>query len=461
MNTASPMPSWTLRKQVLVSLPHADDSCLAKLYIDYDGKANQGTISLNFKATLAKPTDRPEQFSLNISPSAVESYQLVQPTTETIFPKSLLAKLPAQTSGTSTVATLILDLYSIGAVAGPPLVQPPDQEDSNFAAFEKIFRSRSLYIHFARRQFQDGELDRLKAFFSVLKEGLQPKIFNHARKGRVERDGHVFGKMLDPPPYQEEVEAAQVKDKGPLFSEPQARGEHVGGKRPRDYSPFPPEDGKRRKPVLSSPVPSYYSTEPNTPPTPSIRPTHFARAPSPGRTERETLARIEDLLQGASDNLIRQLMFRLECRCQRAIPERMDLPLESENPSSTKVERFAPGVREYIDRAIVDHFKSDNLQAIFDSMVSRSFDQFFEACKVFETEFREQVEECHTEVRITADDCMKEMQEQAQQCMDDIKVQGEEVEMCAEAKAAEFRSWLDTRFLLGSKPSAHIRRGSC
>ncbi|RAH69602.1 uncharacterized protein BO66DRAFT_98711 [Aspergillus aculeatinus CBS 121060] len=439
MTTAFPKPSWALKKQVLVSLPQGDSPCLAKLYIDYDGEANQGTVSLNFKANvLANSKGKLEQFSLNIPPSAVERYKVVQPTTETLFPESFLAELPAQTHCISTVVTLTLQLHEMGTVAGPPLIQPPDQEDSNLAAFEKICKSSSLYIHFTQRQFNNGELDRLKTFFFTLKEGLRPKVFNHARKGRIERDGHVFGKMLDPPPYSEDSEPEQTKKGEDLPSyKHHLKGVHVGGKRRRE--------------------PSCYSTEPNTPSVPSpvsasIQPTHFTRASSLDRIEHDTLARIENLLQGASDNLIRHLLTRLGCRCQRPTPA----PVESCNLSCRfEKERIDPSVQAYIDRAIAAHFQSDNIQTVFEDMVSKGVDQVFDACKMHETEFREQVEECNIEVRMTANECVKEIQKEAQQCLDeideqvqqckdDLKVQGEEVEMSAEeAEIARLRRWFD------------------
>ncbi|RAH40378.1 uncharacterized protein BO95DRAFT_447917 [Aspergillus brunneoviolaceus CBS 621.78] len=459
MTTAFPKPSWALKKQVLVSLPQGDNPCLAKLYIDYDGEANQGTISLNFKTNLlANPKGKLEQFSLNIPPSAVERYKVVQPTTETLFPESFLAELPAQTHCISTVVTLTLQLHEMGTVAGPPLIQLPDQEDSNLAAFEMICKSSLLYIHFTQRQFNNGELDRLKTFFFTLKEGLRPKVFNHARKGRIERDGHVFGKMLDPPPYSEESEPEQTKKGEDLPSyKSHLKGVHVGGKRRRDHSSIPPEDDRRTRHVLTSPEPSCYSTEPNTPSIPSpvsasIQPTHFTRASSLDRIEHDTLARIENLLQGASDNLIRHLLTRLGCRCQRPTPA----PVESWNLSSKpETERIDPNVQAYIDRAIAAHFQSDNIQTVFENMVSKGVDQVFDACKMHETEFREQVEECNIEVRMTANECVKEIQEQAQQCLDeideqvqqckdDLKVQGEEVEMSAEeAEIARLRRWFD------------------
>ncbi|PYI33321.1 hypothetical protein BP00DRAFT_126448 [Aspergillus indologenus CBS 114.80] len=477
MTTAFSKTSWAFKKQVLVSLPEGDNPCLAKFYIDYDGEANQGTISLNFKANLTNSRGKVEQFSLNIPPSAVERYKVVQPTTETLFPESFLSKLPAQTHCISTVVTLTLQLHELGTVAGPPLIQPPNQEDSNLAALEKICKSSSLYIHFTQRQFNNGELDRLKSFFFTLKEGLGPKIFNHARKGRIERDGHVFGKMLDPPPYSEESEPEQVKGEDLPSYKHHSNGVHVGGKRRRDHSSIPPEDDRRTRHVLTSPEPSCYSTEPNTPSIPSpsplsasIQPTHFTRASSLSRMEHGTLARIENLLQGASDDLIRHLLTRLGCRCPRTRPKPVEssLSFKSDALSPSKGGQIDPGVQAYIDRAIADHFQSDNLKMIFNSMVDKGVDQVFDACKMHETEFREQVEECNSEVRMTANECVKDIQEQVQkcmdeidehvqQCMDDIKVQGEEAEMSAEeakANAARFRRWFDM------PPSAQVRFGS-
>ncbi|PYH45784.1 uncharacterized protein BP01DRAFT_318436 [Aspergillus saccharolyticus JOP 1030-1] len=503
MSTAPRKPSWALKKQVLVSLPHGDSPCLAKFYVDYDGETNQGTISLNFKAKLANSRGGPEQFSLNLPPSAVERYKFVQPTTETLFPESLLAKLPAPTSAISTVITLTLDLHEIGAVAGPPLIQPPNQVDSDFTALEKICKSSTLHIHFTQRQFQRDDLYRLKTFFFALKEGIRPKVFNHARQGRIERDGHVFGKMLDPPPYLEEPDSEQVEGKNPPSYSPQPEGVHVGGKRRRDHSSSLPKDDRRKRPVFTSPKPSCYSTEPNTPSIPSpllasIQPTNFTRASSLNAKEHDILARIENMLQGASDDLKRHLLTRLGCRCPQAVPALLESNVSSKSDElgSTKVGRIDPAVQEYIDRAISDRFESDNVEVIlgslvrefhdkvFGSRVSEFHDEAYDAYRTHETEICELVEEKNSEVRITADECVKEvqeqaqrcideMEEQAQQCMDDIKARGEEAEMSVETsvetKVAELRRWFDmsprVRFGGQSSPShelrANVRRSSC
>lgn len=455
MTTTSPNPPWVLKKAVLVSIPDLDVACFARLRIAHDRNANQGSISLRITADLANLSGRSQVLTLNVPPELVEECALARISNDALCSPRLVSMLRASVTSVSAVATLSLRLGATGIVlcpSGMETLSPANQGDINFDAFAKICQSKSLRLHFSRRQFVNEELDRLEKFsFALQKKCLQAESFDHARHGVVQRDWRVFSLSLDPPPYCQE-----------------SKSEQVVGKRCRDQWSMPPDDEKRKRLLLPSPQPLGSPTEVNTPstlsPSPSsIRPTYFTRASSPGRTERDVLARLEHELRGVSDDLIRKVLIRSGRQHLLAVPEDVDSDLP---PSYAKAEPIERRLKRYVDEMIERRLKSHIVDEIVHSAVSECRDQIFDECKTHEIEFREQVDDCNSEVRNTANECMKEMkeqaqkymheiEEQAQQCMNDIENQGIEVEMSAEENVAKFKRWFNAsaRSLVDSKSS--------
>lgn len=243
---------------------------------------------------------------------------------------------------------------------------------------------------------------------------------------------------------------------------------------------MPPDDERRKRLLLLSPQPLGSPTEVNTPstlsPSPSsIRPTYFTHASSPGRTDRNRLARLQHELRGVSDDLICKLLIRSGRQHLLAIPEDVDsdLPSESERVSFAKVKMIERRLKRYVDEMIERRLESHVVDKIVDSAMSECRDQIFDECKTNEAEFREQVDDGNSEVRNTANECMMEMkeqaqkymheiEEQAQQCMNDIEDQGIEVEMSAKEKVAKLKRWFNAsaQSLLNSKSSPSHELGT-
>ncbi|KAL2813995.1 hypothetical protein BJX63DRAFT_393282 [Aspergillus granulosus] len=480
MATTSPNPLLVFRKAVLVSTHDPEVLCSARLRIAHDKNANQGSISLMIMADLANLSGRSQLLVFNVPPESIEECALARISNGGLCSSHWIGMLPAFVTSVSDVSTLSLTLGTTGIVlcpSGMEPLSPADLEDSNFRAFAKICKSKSLRLHFATRQFVKDELDQLETFaFALHKGSLQAEPFNHTRQGMVKRDWRAFSLSLDPPPYSEESNQAKQVDP-PLYCE-KSRSEQVVGKRCRDQWSMPPEDERRKQLRLSSPQPLGPPTEANTPSTlslspSSIRPTHFTHASSPGRTDRNRLMRLEHELRGVSDDLICKLLIRLGRQHLLAVPGDVDsdLPPEPEKVSFAKViERC---FEQYVDVMIERRLKSHVVDEIVDSAVSECRDQIFDEYKTNEAEFREQVDDGNSEVRITANECIKEMkeqaqkymheiEEQAQQCMHNIENQGIEAEMAAEAKVAKFKHWFNSsaQSLLDSKSSPSHERGT-
>ncbi|KAJ5084977.1 hypothetical protein N7532_009748 [Penicillium argentinense] len=265
----------------------------------------------------------------------------------------------------------------------------------------------------------------------------------------------------------------QVKQVDPPLYCEESVSEQVVRKRRRDPWSMPSDDERQKRLLLPSPQPLGSPTEVNTPstlsPSPSsIRPTYFTHVSSPGRTERNRLARLERELRGVSDDLICQLLIRSGRQHLLAIPEDVGngLPSEFEKVGFAKVEMIERRLKRYVDEMIERSLKSHVVDEIVDSAVSECRDQIFDECKTNEAAFREHVDDGNSEVRNTTNECMKEMEEQArkhmremeeraQEYMNDIEDQGIEIGISTKEKVAKLKRWFNAsaQSLLDSKSS--------
>ncbi|PIG83877.1 hypothetical protein AARAC_001851 [Aspergillus arachidicola] len=489
MTTTSQNPPWVLNKAVIVYTPDFDVSCRASLRIFHDETADRGSITLSITADLANPRVR-SQVRLNIPPDRVEKCVLHRISNDGLCSPGLLPMIPALVTNVSAVSTLSLTLRTIGMVVCPSetdSLSPATPGDLNFHSFAKICRSEFLRIHFARRQCGDKELHKLERFSQALRgRSLEAEPFDHARHRTVQKDWHVFCLSPDPPPYCQESVSEQVKQVDPPPYCEESVSEQGVRKRRRD--PMPLDNKTRKTTLLSSPQSRGSPTEPDTPstlppspPSPSsIRPTCFTHASSPGRTDRNRLARLVRELNSLSDGQVRKVLIASRHDHLLAKPNDVDsdLPSESEKVGFAKDEPITRRrLEQYIEMIIKRHI-SPIVDEIVDSAVSASRDQFFDECRTNEAEFREQVDDGNSEVRTTANECMKEMQEeaqkhiheieqQAQQCINDIQNQGIQAEMSAEKNMAKLKSWFNAspQSLLDRKSGSHelgadVRRSS-
>ncbi|OJK03021.1 hypothetical protein ASPACDRAFT_113624 [Aspergillus aculeatus ATCC 16872] len=442
-DSSSTNPPWATRvKAVLVSSSTRENPSVAGFRLAYDRITNQGCISLSIKANLSnRPSGEEDTLILRIPPESVKTCSLISASDETLCSDYFASKLPTRVKNVRDVSTLTLELVRAPA-EGTVLCSsemssllPAAHGDWNFAAFARVCEFTSLRIHFAARQFVGGELGILKTLVRGLEtRSLRAVSFDNSRQGLVEIVWKDLNVSLERPPDYEEPAPEQVKQVDPPPYNEEPKSAHVGGKRARDYSLMPSsEDDRRKRPLFTSPEPPCCPTEVNTPstlpPSPaSIRPTEFTRRSSPSRTERDTLARLEHMLSGASADLIRKLLIRLAYRCLQAPPGDPEDHLLSdfEKFPSARMESMERRLERIVEEKMKFFIEPHILDAIIDSAVSECRDQFLDECHLHETEFRDQVEDGNAEVRITANDCMKEMEEQAQRHLEEIREQAQQ-----------------------------------
>ncbi|PWY89296.1 hypothetical protein BO70DRAFT_165038 [Aspergillus heteromorphus CBS 117.55] len=459
-------------KKVLVSTSTLDNPSVASLRLAYHKHTNQGCISLGINAKSGNSSGQ-NSLLFRISPESVKTCRLILVSDETLCPEYFVTRLQTRAKNVRDVSLLILELdralaeETVLCPSNLPSCLPAAHSDLNFAAFARICEFKSLRIYFGRQQFRDCELGILRTFVHGLRtKNLKAVSFDEARQGRIERRWKDLSVWLDKPPDYEESASERVQQVNPPPYHDKSKLARAGEKRPRDHSSLPPEDDGRKRPLLISPESPCCPTEVNTPspPPPSpaaIRPTDFTRHSSPKRTERDTLARFEHMLCGASDGLIRKLLIRLVCRCLPAISDDLEghFLSDSEKAIVTKIELIERHLERVIEAKIKSiletHILKEIVQETVDSALSKCCDRVLDECEVHKTEFSEHVDDSKTDVCITADDCMKEMEEQAQKHMDEIEEQaqqymhkiedqGTEAEMSAEKPGPNLKRWLGT-----------------
>lgn len=239
MTEASPNPFWVLKKAVLIYALDFDVSCFARLRVTHDQATNHGSLSLRITTDLARLTGRPQVLTLNLPPEIIEKCSWAPVSNDGLCPSGLVSMLPAPVNNVSAVSTLSLGLNSTGIVLCPTAIEPirpANQGDLNFHAFAMICQSKSLRLHFAKRQFVKRELDQLETFCCALrKRSLQTESFDHARHGVVQKDWRALSISFDPPPYREAAPAQVRQVDPPLYCE-ESVSEHMVGKRRRGIS---------------------------------------------------------------------------------------------------------------------------------------------------------------------------------------------------------------------------------
>ncbi|KAB8213178.1 hypothetical protein BDV33DRAFT_185277 [Aspergillus novoparasiticus] len=237
MSPVSHRPRWVLHKKVVVSVPDTKLSCDARCRVDYFRDPERGSISLTIKAGLANSKNSSDSLRLNFSPKTIRTSSLVQRSNSNLCPLELSEKIRRTISGAKLVSTLSIDLAELGSVFCPSWAESlssSDPQDSNFIAFAHICQSKSLRLHFAKVQFQEGEFETLRKFCARIQH-LQPQSFApHRHPDVVERDPSIF--KLSPPPYDEERVPTPAEQADPPQYNEQAELKPVIGKRGRGMS---------------------------------------------------------------------------------------------------------------------------------------------------------------------------------------------------------------------------------
>lgn len=218
---AKPEPLWVFEKAVLAHTPEFDVACGARLRIAHNQSDDQGSISIRINAVLAELGK--QTLMLNIRPEEVDTCTVVAKSNDKLIPDRMFPMVPVSVTNSAAVSTLILCLNATGVVLVPPpadgtALSPAVPEDAEYQAFAKLCQSKIIHLHLSKQQFRDGDLHRLRTFSGAVRARMlkpQPIDFKrlNAGHGAIEKDWHIFGQAIDPPPYCEPVWTPSVLGK--------------------------------------------------------------------------------------------------------------------------------------------------------------------------------------------------------------------------------------------------------
>lgn len=155
--------AWRCRRVAFVQSSDPDHGCRCQVrFVHHTGQASI-SIQLQHAASLDGINNNPPRhIVLYIQPSVVESCSIVG---ETSLSPLLLKCIPTSLASPSDVLTIALALKSPGAVHYPKeltSVRLTDPYDVDFQAFVDLCQATTIYIHFAKAQFDRQERPRLE-----------------------------------------------------------------------------------------------------------------------------------------------------------------------------------------------------------------------------------------------------------------------------------------------------------
>ena len=155
--------AWRCRRVAFVQSSDPDNGCRCQVrFMHHNG---QVSISLQLQhavSLVGVNNNPPRHVVLHIQPSVVESCSIAE---ETSLSPLLFKCIPTSLASPSDVLTVALVLKSPGAVHYPKeltSVRPNDPSDIDFQSFVNLCQATTIYIHFAKAQFDTQERPRLE-----------------------------------------------------------------------------------------------------------------------------------------------------------------------------------------------------------------------------------------------------------------------------------------------------------
>lgn len=165
----------------------SDHGCRCQVRLMHSNDQASLSLQLQQSTHLAGVSNNPPRHVvLHIQPLIVESCSIAEGTS--ISPLLLKSIPTSSLTSSSDVLTVALVLKSPGAVHYPKgltSVRPTDPADVDFHAFVELCQATTIYIHFARAQFDEQETSKLSALVNGFdSEDLKAPYLNLGREDR-------------------------------------------------------------------------------------------------------------------------------------------------------------------------------------------------------------------------------------------------------------------------------------
>jgi hypothetical protein len=186
MAAASTGDAWRSRRVAFVQSPASDHGCRCQVRLMHSSDQASISLQLQHAPNLVGVTNHPPRHVvLHIQPSIVKSCSIAE---ETSISPLLLNCIPTSITSASDVLTVAIVLKSSGAVHYPKgltSVRPTDPDDVDFQSFIEICQATTIYIHFARTQFDQQEKTKLESLVNGFDAGdLKAPPLNLGREDR-------------------------------------------------------------------------------------------------------------------------------------------------------------------------------------------------------------------------------------------------------------------------------------
>ncbi|KAI4719423.1 hypothetical protein E4T48_04374 [Aureobasidium sp. EXF-10727] len=427
--------AWRPRRVAFVQTPAADRGCRCQVRLVHNNDQASVSLQLQHATGLTGVNNNPpRQVLLHIQPSIIESCSIAQ---ETSISPLLLKCIPTSIAGPSDVLTVTLALKSPGAVHYPKeltSVCPTDPADVDFQSFVEICQATTLYIHFAKAQFDHLEKPRLERLVKGLSNGdLKAPPLNLARedRGRGLQEGtwQVFGQQDPESNHSKTPSGLGKRPRQGKNSEPSISPSLCSHDTHPSVSSFD-TPLKRPAPYAYTTPPPYSPTEVDTTPTTrsghsnDIRPTIFTLPPyrkgSVSPPENGQVALLANMLATVPEHVLREAIVKsghgrlLGLVSVGAVLEKPFEPrarrLSSPRLTSLVKDLFTAEVEarmKYLVESGLPLHTKDAIEKVMDEY----HNVFHVDCQEAEAAIQEKVEDASLDVKMALEDGMKEIEE--------------------------------------------------
>ncbi|THZ21853.1 hypothetical protein D6C89_06403 [Aureobasidium pullulans] len=467
---------WRSRRAAFIQNPALDHGCACQVRFLHDSSRGEASVSLQYAANLAEVTVNPRHIVLFIRPSLVESCRIVE---EEALSPYLLQYIPSTSvSGPTDVLTVALTLRSHGALHYPKELTSvrADSTEVDLASFAEICQATTIYLHFAKAQFDDQEKTRLQHLVNGLDNGglsAPPLNLGREDRGRGLQEGtwEVFSPKASTSSH--------------------AQASSVLGKRSRQASASSAAEPSKRLEAHHYTTPPPYSPtdiDPLTPTTKSIspnyiRPTVFTLPPyrrNPVSSSSDAqISLLANMLATVPQHVLREAIIqsghqallgmsgtlkpKVEVPCVKvASPRasRLSSPRLRSLVKDVFTAEFETRLKYLVESGLPLHTK-DAIEEIMDEY----HNQFHVDCEAAEAAIQEKVEDASLEVKMALDDGMREIEELIEEHIQKLADGYETIDGKAEHELDNLRCWFVkfARTLFFEKrtengPARHIAR---
>ncbi|TIA16805.1 hypothetical protein D6C81_05783 [Aureobasidium pullulans] len=443
---------WRSRRAALIQNPALDHGCACQVRFLHDSSRGEASVSLQYAANLAEVTVNPRHIVLFIRPSLVESCRIVE---EEPLSPYLLQYIPSTSvAGPTDVLTVALTLRSHGALHYPKELTSvrADPTEGNLASFAEICQATTIYLHFAKAQFDDQEKTRLQHLVNGLDNGgLSAPPLNLGREDRGRGLQEGTWEVFSP--------------KASTFSHAQASS--VLGKRSRQASVSSPAEPPKRLEAHHYTTPPPYSPtdiDTLTPTTKSIspnylRPTVFTLPPycrnSVSSSSDAQVSLLANMLATVPQHVLREAIIQSGHQAllgMSGAPEpKAEIPCEK--VASPRASRLSsPRLRSLVKDVFTAEFETRlkylvesglplHTKDAIEKIMDEYHNQFHVDCEAAEAAIQEKVEDASLEVKMALDDGMREIEELIEEHIQKLADGYETIDGKAEHELDNLRCW--------------------